>query len=174
MTWPVSLQSDNFVTVTSFDDKGVAEAKELDVKDTGKAHAVRIRIRATSSENWVILSEISLTVSGRSRWWNARSHKLTFFNEQCSKQPSNSTRCLKSWLRTVELNVLCEILTCFYGNSLQPMTGDTTYDYTYTTACAVNNQNVNVPSKTYLWFVNKLIITTAKVQASCIVLPLGP
>jgi len=62
-----SVQSDNFVTVTSFDDKGVAEAKELDVKDTGKAHAVRIRIRATSSENWVILSEISLTVSGRSR-----------------------------------------------------------------------------------------------------------
>ena len=67
VTLPVSLQSDNFVTVTSFDDKGVAEAKELDVKDTGKAHAVRIRIRATSSENWVILSEISLTVSGRSR-----------------------------------------------------------------------------------------------------------
>lgn len=30
------------------------------------------------------------------------------------------------------------------------MTRDTTYDYTYTTACAVNNQNVNVPSKTYL------------------------
>merc|ERR1712029_849330 len=49
---------DSFVTVTSFDDKGVAEAKDLE--GGGLAHAVRIKIRATSSENWVILSEISL------------------------------------------------------------------------------------------------------------------
>ena len=59
------VQADNFVTVASFDDNGVAEAKDLDEDAGGLAHAVRIKIRATSSENWVILSEISLTVSSK-------------------------------------------------------------------------------------------------------------
>ena len=59
------VQADNFVTVASFDDNGVAEAKDLDGDAGGLAHAVRIKIRATSSENWVILSEISLTVSSK-------------------------------------------------------------------------------------------------------------
>merc|ERR1719419_590157 len=53
--------ADSYVTVTSFNEKGVAEAKDL--QGGGLAHAVRIKIRATSSENWVILSEISLKVS---------------------------------------------------------------------------------------------------------------
>ena len=48
---------DSFVKVASFDDNGVAEVKDLSPA-FGLAHAVRIRIRATSSENWVILSEI--------------------------------------------------------------------------------------------------------------------
>ena len=51
---------DKYVVVTSFDDSGVAEAKTLDPA-LGAAHAVRIKIRATSSENWVILSEILLS-----------------------------------------------------------------------------------------------------------------
>ena len=128
VTWPVSLQSDNFVTVTSFDDKGVAEAKELDVKDTGKAHAVRIRIKATSSENWVILSEISLTVSGRSRWWNARSHKLTFLMNSVQNslqtlhvawkvgwEPLNSMCCAKYSRAFMEI-------ACNLWLGIQPMT----------------------------------------------------
>ena len=68
------VQADNFVTVASFDDNGVAEAKDLDEDAGGLAHAVRIKIRATSSENWVILSEISLTVSSKaSSSWSSSS-----------------------------------------------------------------------------------------------------
>jgi len=51
-----------FVRVASFGDNGVAEASNLD-SSLGKAHAVRLKIRATSSENWVILSEIMLAVA---------------------------------------------------------------------------------------------------------------
>jgi len=56
------LTNDNFVKVTTFGDNGVAEAKKLD-PDFGLAHAVKLNIRATSTENWAILSEIMLAAA---------------------------------------------------------------------------------------------------------------
>lgn len=55
------LLNDNFLKVATFDDNGVAQVKVGEAM--GQAHAVRLKIRATSSENWVILSEIMLAAA---------------------------------------------------------------------------------------------------------------
>ena len=50
---------DDYMIVAEFDSNGVAENTDLTQK-LGKVYSVRIKIHGTSSENWVILSEIHL------------------------------------------------------------------------------------------------------------------
>ena len=54
------VTDDGFSIVSKFEADGVVDVKLMGQSSTDPVHAVRIGIRATSSENWVILSEIYL------------------------------------------------------------------------------------------------------------------